>query len=391
MQSQEGKASVWSTGLAMFAMFFGAGNIVFPLTLGQFTQDNNLWGVLGLLLTAVVVPLVGLFVMLLFEGSYTNFFKRIGKVPGFILVLIILAVIGPFAGVPRCVTISYSTLSVFKIGQLPGVNLVTFSLLNCLLIYIFSIRPTKILSVIGNILTPILLASLSVIILKGIFGFPHADPSLHTKWESFSRGFLEGYNTMDLLATFFFSSVVLLCLRSTKEKPTPEQKRHFLRVAGLGGLIAALLLISIYVSFCYLAAGYSSHLVGVPGHELLGVLAFQLLGPYAGLFVGIAVFFACLTTEIALATIFARFLSESIFQGKISYRTALLGTLAISLLVSTLRFDGIAAFLSPILQLCYPALIILCILNLLHKAFDFKPVKLIFYGAIAVTLLQKLF
>src|SRR5262245_5287910 len=94
------RSTVWSTGLAMFAMFFGAGNIVFPLALGQFTQDKNFYGILGLVVTAVLVPLLGLLSMLLYEGNYASFFQRIGKIPGFCLTLLILGLIGPFGGIP---------------------------------------------------------------------------------------------------------------------------------------------------------------------------------------------------------------------------------------------------------------------------------------------------
>lgn len=386
-----GKVSIWSTGLAIFAMFFGAGNVVFPLALGQFTLDKNLWGILGMVVTAVFVPLMGLFAMLLFDGNYNHFFRRVGKVPGFLIVTLILALIGPFAGIPRCITISYATLSAFKIGSIPFMNLVTFSLLNVFLIFFFTIRPNKVLNLIGKVLTPILLISLGAIVIRGIFGIPHADHSLLTRWETFSKGFFEGYNTMDLLATFFFSSVVLLCLRNSKEKETPEQKRRLIKAVGIGSLIAAFLLMMIYVSFSYLAASYSDKLGGTQGHELLGALAHQLLGPYAGLFVGVAVFFACLTTEIALAVVVSRFLSETIFKGKLPYPAALGSMLFISFLISTLNFTGIASFITPILQICYPALIVLAIVNILHKMFAFRPVKLFFYGTLLATLMLKLF
>ncbi len=390
MKTQSGKPSIWSTGFAMFAMFFGAGNIVFPLALGQVSMDQNFWGVLGMSLTAVVVPIMGLMAMLLFDGDYNKFFERVGKIPGFIMISIILAVIGPFAGVPRCVTISYATLAPF-LESVPGMNLITFSALNILLIFFLTVSPGKILDVIGKFLTPILLISLGVIIFKGIFGIPHPDHSALTPWETFSTGFLSGYNTMDLLATFFFSSVVLLCLKDDKEKSTSETRRKIMKVAGIGGLVAASLLTIIYVSFSYLAAAYSSTLGGVPGHEMLGTLARQLLGPYAGLIVAITVFFACLTTEIALAAVASRFLSDVIPKKKLPYIAALGIVLFISFLVSTLNFNGIAAFLTPILELCYPALIVLGILNIMHKMWRFRPVKLFFYGTLLATVALKFF
>ena len=196
---------------------------------------------------------------------------------------------------------------------------------------------------------------------------------------------------MDLLATFFFSSVVLLCLKNPKEpKETPDVRRKIMKVAGIGGLIAASLLTAIYVSFSYLAAAYSTQLGGVQGHELLGALAHQLLGPYAGLLVGVTVFFACLTTEIALAAVVGKFLSETVCRNKVSYPWALGGVLAVSFFISILNFTGIAVFVTPILQLFYPALIVLALVNLLHKMYDFKPVKLFFYGTLLLTLALKI-
>lgn len=393
METSDRKSSVWSTGLAMFAMFFGAGNIVFPLALGQFTQDKNIFGILGLVITAVLVPLIGLLAMLLFEGDYTSFFKRIGKFPGFLVTVLILGVIGPLGGIPRCITISYSTLDAFGLGTIKGVNLPVFSLVSCLLIYLFTFRPNKILGLLGYVLTPILLISLAMIVFKGLFLMPAADPSDYTGWQTFSQGLLDGYNTMDLLAAFFFSSVVLFGLRkggAARPDVPFQDNRRILTVAVTGSLIAAVLLAGVYVSFSYLAAGYSDTLKEVSSDHLLGTLAYTLLGPYAGMIAGVVVSFACLTTEIALTAVFAQFLRKTLLKDKISYPLSLMITLLTAFLVSTLHFEGISAFLIPLLQVCYPALIILSLLNILHKTYGFKPVKSIFYGTLCATLLTQL-
>lgn len=383
------KSTVWATGLAMFAMFFGAGNVVFPLALGQFTQDKNSYGIIGLVLTAVVVPLMGLLAMLMYGGDYRAFFSRIGRVPGFIVTLLILGLIGPFGGIPRCITISYSTLKAFGFEGIQGVNLLTFSLVSCIVIFLFTYRPPRLLTLLGYVLTPVLLVSLAIIVIKGLFLMPSPKVSEYTAWQTFSKGVLDGYNTMDLLAAFFFSSVVLLCLRKKGEETGPQNKR-MLTIAVLGSLIAATLLSAVYVGFSFLAAGYSAELNNIANHELLGSLAYLLLGPYAGMVASVAVSFACLTTEIALTAVIAEFLHETLFKEKISYLASLVLTLSASFLVSTLHFEGISAFLVPILQICYPAFIVLCLLNILHKAYDFKPVKRIFYATVAMSLVMQL-
>jgi LIVCS family branched-chain amino acid:cation transporter len=390
MNSSVRTSSLWTIGLAMFSMFFGAGNIVFPLAIGQFTQDKNVYAILGMIITAVFVPLAGLFAMILYEGDYGAFFKRIGKWPGFAVTLAILGLIGPLGGIPRCVTISYSTLASFGVDKMSGVNLYTFSLFSCLVIFVFTFRPSKVLALLGYVLTPILLLSLGLIVGRGFFTMPEAESSLFTKWQTFSKGFIGGYNTMDLLAAFFFSSVILLCLKKNQQGGGTlfEGNPKILYKTALGSsLIAAFLLITVYVSFSFLAAGYSSNLENIAHHQILGELTYQLLGPYAGLVAGVAVAFACLTTEIALTVVFSEFLRKNLFKEKISYRVALLMTLLITLVISTLNFQGISSFLAPILQICYPALIVLTILNILYKFYHFAPIKILFYGTFAISLI----
>ena len=380
------RSTMLSTGLAMFSMFFGAGNIVFPLALGQFTQDNNLYGILGLVFTAVLVPLMGLLAMMLYDGNYFSFFQRIGKLPGFLVALSILGLIGPFGGIPRCIAISFSTLDAFSFDSIKWMQLSVFSGISCLLIFLFTYRPRKILSLLGYVLTPLLLLALAVIVCKGFWLMPEIGVSSHTRWETFSKGLLDGYNTMDLLASFFFSSVVLICLRNNRV----VERGARLKIAIWSSVIAAALLSGVYICFSFLAAGYSQELGRVASDQLLGTLAHRLLGPQAGLIAGLAVCFACFTTEIALTAVFSEFLHRTLFKEKIPYALALCLTLTVSFLISTLNFNGISNFLVPILQVCYPALIVLTLLNILYKLWDFKPVKPLFYGTIFLTFMTYL-
>src|SRR5688572_6620310 len=117
------RSNTIATGLAMFSMFFGAGNVVFPLAIGQYAQDKNIFAIIGLLITAVGVPFLGLISMTLFDGDYRRFFARMGKIPGFLSALVIMGLIGPFGALPRCIALSYSTVSTY----IPGVSLSLFS------------------------------------------------------------------------------------------------------------------------------------------------------------------------------------------------------------------------------------------------------------------------
>jgi LIVCS family branched-chain amino acid:cation transporter len=365
------KSHTITTGLAMFSMFFGAGNVVFPLALGQYAQDHNLYAILGLLITAVGVPFAGLIAMTLFNGDYKKFFDRIGPIPGFIVAAVIMGLIGSFGAIPRCIALSYSTAKLY----FPSLSLQWFSIISCLIIFAFTIKKNSILDVLGYVLTPILLLSLSVIIIKGILNSPAAPQADHSKLMIFWDGIKEGYQTMDLLGAFFFSSVVLACLRKEVDPSDQKNYRAVIFTTLKASCIGAFLLSIIYVGFSFVAAFQSESLVGIAKDELAGRVAINVLGPYAGIIACLAVALACLTTAIALAAVFAEFIHKDVTRNRVSYGASLVITLVISYFVSTLNFTGIANFLFPILQICYPALIVLTIVNILYKLHHFKPVK----------------
>lgn len=375
------------TGLAMFSMFFGAGNVVFPLMLGQYAQDQNIWAMMGLLITAVGVPFLGLMTMTLFDGDYKQFFDRMGKWPGFIVAAAILMLIGPFGGMPRCIALSYSTLKLY----LPAVSLPFFSAISCVIIFLLTFKRTKILDVLGYFLTPILLGSLALIIIGGFWFGPQAPDSSHAALTVFAKGLTEGYQTMDLLGAFFFSSVVLACLRQDVNPADKKDYKRLIKVTLKASCIGATLLGLTYLGFSYIASFYSEILAGVPGDEIAGILALHILGPYAGIVACLAVSLSCLTTAIALGAVSAEFLHIDLSKNRISYIWSLLITLIITFFVSTLHFTGIKMILGPILQMAYPALIVLSILNIAHKLYRTETVKWPVFAVFALSVVGYLY
>ncbi|MBA3815226.1 MAG: branched-chain amino acid transport system II carrier protein [Parachlamydiaceae bacterium] len=357
------KFNTLATGLAMFSMFFGAGNVVFPLALGQIAQDKNFFAILGMLITAVGVPFAGLLAMTLYNGDYKRFFGRIGKVPGFFLAAGIMGLIGPFGAMPRCIALSFSTAKMF----LGNVSLPMFSIVACLLIWVFTFRRTNIVSTLGYVLTPLLLGSLGVIIICGFVDSPAAPLSTHENFDIFLKGLKDGYQTMDLLGAFFFSSVIIASLKKNIEPNAPNYSKRLMISALQATAIGAGLLALVYVGFSYIASFHGSALKNISSDELISVIAVHVLGPKAAMVACIAVSLACLTTAIALAVVFAEFVQKEISGNKINYSSALIGTLVVTFFVSTLNFTGIAAFLLPILQVCYPGLIVLCLVNIAYK------------------------
>lgn len=378
------KSKVVITGLAMFSMFFGAGNVVFPLLLGQAVQNQTFYAILGLSISAICVPFTGLIAMILFNGDYNAFFQRIGKIPGFILTIFIICLIGPFGAIPRCIALSYSSITMFT----PPFPLYLFSLISCLIIFLFTIRPSSILDTLGKYLTPFLLFSLGIIIILGYFFSPEAPISTLSKVDAFTLGLLEGYNTMDLIGAFFFSTVVIICLENDLHPEEKNENKKVMSLAIKASLIGASLLGIIYIGFCYIASFNSLILSDITPDHILGTVAFNVLGSYAGIVTSVAVALACLTTAIALTSVFAEFLQKDILREKCSYPLALIATLVMTFGISMLNFTGIVKLLTPVLQIFYPALIVLSIMNILYKLYHFKPVKTPFFIVLLLSLVQ---
>jgi LIVCS family branched-chain amino acid:cation transporter len=358
-------------GLTMFSMFFGAGNIIFPLSLGQFAGDKNMLAISGLILTAVIMPFAGVFAMILFDGQTRAFFDRLGKIPGLILALAVITLLGPLGSTPRCVALTYTTLK----STIPTLSAVPFCAGACLLLYFLSVHKKRLLSLLGLVLTPLLLTSLGIIILLGFLTASPLQPSDHSELTLFFHGIQEGYNTMDLLAAFFFSSAIISILKEralSKENPKKGYIYRSLQASAIG----AFLLTIVYLGFSYIAAFHGESLTGLNKDALLSELVFTLAGPYAGILVTLAIALACLTTAIALITVFSDFVQKEIFHERIQYKTVLKGALLITFLVSTFEFTGISAYLGPVIQICYPGLIVLTFLNIAQRLWGIEMVKI---------------
>jgi len=383
------KSTTMTTGFAMFAMFFGAGNVVFPLTMGTFAQDLNIYAVLGFLISGVCIPFVGLITLLLFDGKPQNFFKKIGEVPGLLIAAFIMALIGPFGAMPRCVTLSFSTISLFA----PQLDLYLFAFISCALIFFFAFRPSKIVDLLGYLLTPLLLLCLFIIIIQGLIhgSAPAVNPAhpISVFW----KGWTEGYQTMDLLGAIFYSSVIMLGLKSQHHLTSLQDRKALTKIALKASLVGGILLALVYIGFSYVAARSTLPLSDLPQDLLLAQIALHNLGPYGGIVACGAVSLACLTTAIALGSVFAEFLHEEISQRKLSYFHSLLLTVTLTFFFSTFEYTGIAAFLVPLLGICYPGLIVLTFLNFAHKLWDTKvpswPVYLTFALSIGFELYSR--
>ncbi|MBM3198202.1 MAG: hypothetical protein FJZ58_02975 [Chlamydiae bacterium] len=352
---------VCSVGFALFSMFFGSGNLVFPLVVGKESGGHALLAALGIILTGVVVPFLGVFGMMLYGGDLKKFFHCMGKTGTFIFSLLALGLMGPFGVLARCFTVAHGAVQTIA----PTIPLLVTSAVFCLAIYFVTVNKNKIVPALGSILTPILLASIAAIAFfafKEAFGATVEVNNLlvsqEGRWASFANGFVQGYQTMDLLAAFFFSTFVIQHLRETKEGTS-----LFLRSALLGGGVLS----CVYMILVLLGGFYAPTLAAVHPQEMLGRIAIQTLGPLGAPCLCVAVVLACFTTAVVLASLFADFLHKEVFKEKTHHRYPLMITLLIGLVISSFGFSGIARYLGPLVELIYPALIMLTLGNIAHK------------------------
>ncbi|MBS0288598.1 MAG: branched-chain amino acid transport system II carrier protein [Proteobacteria bacterium] len=349
-------------GFAVFKMFFGSGNLIFPLELGQNSADQWVFGFLGLLCTGILLPFLGLFVIKLHRGSYEDFFGQAGKGARIALPLFTLSLLGAFGVVPRCITVAHGGVSTL----LPHLSLSWFSLAFCAVCFVICLRDRWIINFLGKWIGPLLLSCLLLLFGLGIYYAPALDTTSLLPKEAFSDGFYRGYQTMDLFAAFFFSS---LMFKQIQEKMGTEVDNITLIKAALKpSIIGASLLALIYFGFAYLGAHYHALSLGSP-ELILPTIATHLMGDKAAFIIGVIMIFSCLTTAVALNNIYARYLC-SLFKIPNHFHWMLLATTVVSFLVSLFDFKGIAGFLSPILDISYPSLILLTFLSLFTKGYQ---------------------
>lgn len=366
-------SSVLAAGLALFSMFFGAGDLIWPLILGGSAGNKNFFAMMGLLVTGVSLPLLGLIAMMLFRGDYRDFFGQLGKWPGLILVFIIQAILGPLGSIPRLITLSYATLKPY----LPGFSLFTFSILASLLVLGFTIKPRKIIQLLGLVLTPILLLCLGCILVLGFINPPPAQVIAWTGQEAFTQGLHVGYNTLDLIAAFIFAPLVLShFMTDDQDFSTSEGRKAVFNKMLKASFLAAGLLSAMYVGLTFVASYYTQVLpVEHLPEERLSAIAQHLLGERGAFFACLAVAMACLTTAIPIVSICSDYIQKDLLPTNQGPLLPLGITLAISVAVANLGFIGIAQMLSPVLNILCPSLIVLSISNIINKMYEIKTRK----------------
>ncbi|WP_110114124.1 branched-chain amino acid transport system II carrier protein [Bacillus sp. CGMCC 1.16541] len=361
------KREVFAIGLMLFALFFGAGNMIFPPALGQ-EAGTNMWSAtVGFLITGVGLPLMGVIAISKTNGDFTGIAKRVHPFFGILFTIILYLAIGPFFGIPRTGTVA------FEIGLTPflssdinptGIPLLLYTIVFFGVTLWLALNPTKIVDRIGKILTPLLLAVLSLLVIKSLLT-PMGDfqsPEQKYLDSPFTKGFIDGYLTMDTIAALVFGIVIITAIR---EKGI-ESEKVIASICIKAGIIAAIGLVLVYVALAYIGAS-SIEAIGLKdnGGAVLTSVATYLFGPLGTVILGLAITFACLTTSIGLTTACGKFFAK-IFPS-VSYKTFVVVLTLFSTVIANVGLTQLIQISVPILVFIYPIAIILIVLSFMDR------------------------
>lgn len=360
-----------ATGLMLFALFFGAGNLIFPAYLGQQAGENLFAALTGFLLTGAGLPLLGV-LAIVHSGSQDMqaLASRVTPAYGLAFSTLLYLAIGPLFAAPRTATVSFEiALLPFMPDASPAARnwaLALFSSAFFALAFWFAISPGKLIDRIGKILTPALL--LAIAVLVGYAAFNPLGALQAAQGEYAARplitGIIVGYGTMDALASLVFAIIVIDAVRGMGI----QEPRRVFRITAQAGMLAAACLALVYLLIAWMGASSVAGLGLLDnGAAILAQSAQHYFGAAGNVLLAVIVLLACLTTAIGLISACAEYFNRLV--PRIPQRQfALLFTLVSGFLANK-GLSGIIAFSVPVLMLLYPLTIVLILLAFLDRSF----------------------
>ncbi|RPJ79303.1 MAG: branched-chain amino acid transport system II carrier protein [Acidobacteria bacterium] len=365
------KIDVLVVGVALFAMFFGAGNLIFPPYMGLLAGASWSLALAGFLITGIGMPLLGIMASARAGGSVEHLAGRVSPLFGRVLSIVVILAIGPLLAIPR------TGATTFELGILPvwpWFSPALFSVIYFGVTLFFALNQSAVIDKIGKYLTPFLLLTLAWIIVAGVLSplGPMVDQGLE---RPFARGFREGYQTMDAMASIVFAEIIIAALVYKGYKTVADQ----VKLTSIAGLIAAIGLGLVYGGLMYVGAtAFPRFPIDTERTSLLVGITQALLGGTGKIALGGAVALACLTTSIGLTATVGDYFS-GLTKGRLGYRTICVLTVVFSAIFATVGVTTIVTLAVPLLVTVYPVAIVLIILTMLEPL---VTNRLIYIGAV---------
>lgn len=359
-----------SVTLTLFAVFFGAGNMIFPPAMGQLAGKNYLSALAGFIVTDAGIALLGIIAVVLVGTEISDLGNLVGRKFAIFLSVGIYLLIGPLFALPRTGSVS------FELAVAPYVSedyawlfsLVITAIFFSITYYLCS-NPSKVIDVIGKYLTPVLLLCIVTIFISCLVKGNSTEGAIQYGSLSepqgvyatipFFQGMLEGYNALDGPAGLVFAIVIINAVRGYGVK----EKKNIVKYTIICGVGAATILSIVYYMLTYVGAITSTPFSN--GGALLHAVTSDLLGNIGGVILGIAVFFACMTTSIGLTTSFADYFHELL--PKVSYKKITAIVCLFSFIISNIGVTKLVTISMPILMMVYPVTVVLIVLSFFRR------------------------
>ncbi|WP_159991904.1 branched-chain amino acid transport system II carrier protein [Pelistega ratti] len=408
MSNHTNKSAFVATGLMLFALFFGAGNLIFPALMGQHAGENIFPAMAGFLITGAGLPLLGI-IAVGYSSSrdLQDLASRVTPWYGILFTVSLYLAIGPLFAIPRTATTSFEIgllpfisgkesqiieLLSFLGGNIPisvtKISLAVFAFVFFGLSYWLAINPGKLVDRIGRILTPALLISIAILVIYAAFspmGAPQTPTNSYVGGSAFTQGILDGYQTMDALASLVFAIIVIDAVRSQGI----NDDRQVLSLTARAGFVAAFFLAVVYVFIAYMGATSVAGIGTVEtGAQVLSKSAEYYFGDAGKTLLAIIVFLACLTTSVGLITACGEYFNRLI--PSVSYGVWVTIFTIISFALSNFGLSTIISFSVPVLMLLYPLTVAIIALAFLNNLFGGKRIVYIMtiLGTLPVALID---
>jgi branched-chain amino acid:cation transporter, LIVCS family len=379
MKSTLSTGRLIAIGLMLLAMFLGAGNTIFAPMVGQLAGTNTWVAMSGFLITGVGLVLLAIIALAISGGTVENLAARVHPKFGMLFSIALFLTLGPIYVIPRTTSVVYEisvSPIITELDQTSKLFLFLFSFLFILLTVLLSLNPSKFVDRLGKIITPVFATLLIILVVKsfltpmGSFGDPK-EPYIQ---ETFFRGFVEGYYTMDVLAAFIFGGIFIKSIKALGIEGKKATSIVFIKA----GIITVIGLALLQLSLAWIGAssveaiGYADN-----GGEVLANSAIHLFG-YSGIFlIGTVIFLTGITTNIACLSSVAEYFNR--IYPAISYKKWVLLLAAGSLIITNFGLNTILDMVSPVLLLLYPVAITLIILSFANNLF--KGYQSVYIGA----------
>lgn len=361
-------------GSMLFGLFFGAGNLIFPVHMGQEAGFNLVPATIGFILTGTGLPFLGVMAMGLTNSrNVQEFGGRVNKAFGYVMAILLYLTIGPMFALPRTATVS------FEVGLTPILSenavrpaLLIFTIVFFTLALAFALKPTRILDWVGKILNPIFLIFIGYLLIQALIN-PMAQISTieaataySAKSSALATGFIDGYQTMDALAALAFGSIVV---ETIKQNGVTEPRSVALSTLK-SGIVTVILMCIIYSGLAWLGAtSVGLFPVSANGGIALSQISRHYLGEFGSMFLAITITVACLKTAIGLITSCSNAFM-AMFPNSFSYNTYAVIFALFSCIVANVGLTQIIALALPMLMLLYPPATALILLSFFEKRFN---------------------